>query len=105
MVWLLVALNVSLGLGFGFSAYGLWRHYSWGRKIFLWSIAVWAGSNMVTIFIPGVNLQSSIGQQILNSLRYALALFVPIFYLNRTRIKMVFYALPKESNVKDLNGI
>ena len=104
-VWVIFGLNVSFGVGFGMSAYGLWMHHSWARNLFLWTIAIWAGFNIITIFIPGAYRQSSFGQQVLNGLRYAVALFIPVFYLNRSQVKAIFYEASQDSIVKDLDNV
>lgn len=110
-IWLIFILNVIFVLGFGGSAYGLMKQYNWGRIIFIWLIVVWSGSNLIALFAPNLfyvlfspnttlpsagllfspNPDYTTRDLMLNGLRFAVELFLPLWYLNLPHIKAIFH--------------
>ena len=92
VVWLIMLLNVGFSAGFGVSAYGLWQQKKWGRPLFLWAIVAWATLNLVGLFVPFLASRHTASQIVGSTLRYGVALIVPLLYFNLPRVKALFYA-------------
>lgn len=95
-VWAIFGLNLMFALGFASSSYGLWTHQNWGRVVFLWTIGLWAGFNLLGLFASnlwwGVERDDSLVSVAISGLRYAATLALPLWYLNLPRIKARFNA-------------
>lgn len=99
-VWIIFMLNVGFTVGFSASAYGLWQQQNWGRVLFLWLIVIWTGVNLLSLLVPDLFLTSVQRPALaltLDLIRYAVALFVPLVYLNLPHIKTCFASQPVES--------
>ena len=98
-IWITFFLNILFMFGFGASVYGLYQRRNWGRVIFLWSITIWSGVNIIALFI----LWHYVGQKFTvtaitaNVLRYVVSLLLPLWYLNLSHIKMMFTHYPSEN--------
>ncbi len=93
-IWIIFILQSAFGAGFGASVYGLWQQQNWGRVLFLWTIVIWFGLNTIALVAPDLIFFSTRQQNatalILNGARYAIALFIPLWYFNRPSIKAIF---------------
>jgi hypothetical protein len=92
-VWLIFLINVGFALSFSVGAYGLWQQQPWGRMLFLWSIGVWTVVNLVSVLAPNLlltSVQKPIVDLAVDVIRYAVALFIPLVYLNLPHIKSCF---------------
>ena len=94
-VWLVFILNVVFCLAFIASAFGLWRQLNWGRLLFLWTIIVWSGFNLLALLLRDViytsTTDSATGDMTLSAIRFALGLVLPLMFLNLPRVKALFY--------------
>jgi hypothetical protein len=102
-IWLLFVLIIALAVGFGASAYGLFKRHNWGRRLFLGVLTVWASFNLIALFVPSVMLSQTytVNNLILNSLRYIIGFFLPLWYLNLAHIKILFQPdFTSEDNTK-----
>lgn len=93
-VWWVFIVSIIFSLGFGLSAYGLWRTQTWGRLLFIWSIISWSAFNLFALFAPGLIFVSdrtyATDKLILAGLYYGLALIFPLWYLNLPDVKRHF---------------
>jgi hypothetical protein len=90
LVWSLFLLDILFGLGFFISGYGLWLYKSWGRTLFLWLITAWVGFNIIgLLFLLGQYTASDLA---INIIRFAITLFIPLWYLHRPHVKAFFEA-------------
>jgi hypothetical protein len=93
-VWAIFGLNLIFGIGFASSSYGLWTHQNWGRVVFLWTIGLWAGFNLLGLLGAGlwwgVERNDTLVSMAVSGLRYAATLALPLWYLNLPRIKARF---------------
>jgi hypothetical protein len=93
-VWWIFVITIIISLGFGLSAYGLWYTKNWGRWLFMVSLILWSGFNLLALFAPSLIFVSSrtyaSGELILAGLRYGLALIFPLLYLNLPDVKRHF---------------
>jgi hypothetical protein len=90
-IWIVFLLNVLFLFGFGASTYGLFRRTPWGRILFLWVVSIWAGANLMALFVPlFATGQRDFQGQILSIIRYAVALVLPLWYLNLPQVKSAF---------------
>ena len=98
-VWLIFLLNICFGVAFAGSTYGLWRQENWGRLLFLWTIVIWSGFNLLALLAPGLIFSSgqayTTSELATNGIRFALGLFLPVWYLNLPRVKALFYTEPQ----------
>ncbi|MEJ2555332.1 MAG: hypothetical protein P8186_03695 [Anaerolineae bacterium] len=94
--WLGLALAFIAPFGFGASVYGLWALRPWGRYLFLVLSTLFFGFNLVGVWLPGglpLAIQDSthaINARLLASIRYGLALIIPLVYFNLSWIKPLF---------------
>lgn len=99
-IWLVFALNVAFSLAFIASAYGLWRQLNWGRLLFLWTIIVWSGFNLLAVLLRDVAytsaIESTTGDVTVNTIRFTLGLVLPFLFLNLPRVKALFYNTPSD---------
>lgn len=101
-IWIVFVLNLLFLLGFIGSSYGLFKRSSWGRTLFLWIISMWAGANLMALFVPILSTTQGYSQAgILNAIRYAVALILPLWYLNLPQVKMAFQA-PINNSTEDI---
>jgi hypothetical protein len=102
-VWFTFVLIVAFAVGSGASAYGLFKRHNWGRRLFLGVLTVWAGFNLIALFVPSLMLNQTytVNSLILNGLRYILGFFLPLWYLNLPHIKILFQPdFTSEDNTK-----
>jgi hypothetical protein len=99
-IWLIFSVNAFFFFGFSSSAYGLLRRHNWGRIIFLWTVIIWSSYRLAGLFVPFfyANQNFAVGQFMLDALRYAVGLVLPLWYLNLPHIKMIFYDHPLEDS-------
>lgn len=93
-IWIIFILNALFGVGFGASAYGLWRRHNWGRILFLWLIVIWSASNLFALFLNFINPAAASLAPIdmfLGLLQGILGAIIPLWYLNIPRIKNLFH--------------
>ena len=94
-IWIIFILNMGFGVAFAASAYGLWQQHNWGRLLFLWTIIIWTGFNLIALFAPafifGSSRQYTTTELATNGIRFVASLFIPFFYLNLPRVKVLFY--------------
>lgn len=99
-IWLIFVLNTLFAAGFGGSSYGLFRRQNWGRILFLWTIAVWSGANLIAIVLFNPSSASNSGTivsgDIFNSIRFALSALISFWYLNLDRVKALFSTTSEE---------
>jgi hypothetical protein len=94
--WLSLALAFAAPFGFGASVYGLWELRPWGRYLFLTMSTLFFGFNLIGVWLPGgvpPNLQDPTqirNARLLASVRYGLALVIPLIYFNLNRIRALF---------------
>ena len=88
-VWLVFALDVLFCVGFGLSAYGLWKRCNWGRLLFLWLLGAWSAFELIGPFIAN---QDTFIDLTANVFRVAVGLLIALFYFNLPRIKAFFEA-------------
>jgi hypothetical protein len=92
--WLIFGLQSTFGAIFAASAYGLWQKHNWGRVLFLWACVIWFGVNIFSLFVPNIVALAAVQQpltgSILKGTRFAVALFLPVWYLNRPVVKEIF---------------
>lgn len=104
MVWVVFALNLFFLLGFGASAYGLFRRLSWGRLLFLWIVSFWAISNLIALFIPVFSLDQNLSQaKTINAIQYGAAFVLPWWYLNLSQVKAIFASLSEKHTNEDIS--
>jgi hypothetical protein len=93
-IWIIFILNVIFGVGFGASSYGLFRRQSWGRILFLWTILIWTGFNLLAVFLFRSILPSNNGAFVdslpVNIVRFALGGVISVWYFNIPRVKARF---------------
>ena len=91
-----LALAFVAPFGFGASVYGLWELRPWGRYLFLTMSTLFFGFNLIGVWLPGgvpPNLQDPTqirNARLLASVRYGLALVIPLIYFNLNRIRTLF---------------
>lgn len=93
-IWLTFVFNVLFSLGFAGSSYGLWRCHKWGRVLFLWTVVIWSGFNIITLFAADLFFAGRPYTAIeltLNGFRYAIGLLISVWYLNLPQVKLLFY--------------
>lgn len=105
LVWLIFIFQTVFAVVFAACAYGLWQFQKWGRVLFLWTSTLWFGVNLLALFVPGI-LYTSGGQYtttqlILNSIRYIISLFIPVWYLNLPYVKEIFIHSPENFATED----
>ena len=94
--WLSLATAFVAPFGFGASVYGLWGLRPWGRYLFLSLSTLFFGLNLIGVWLPGgvpPNLQDPTqirNAQLLASVRYGLALVIPLIYFNLNHIRILF---------------
>jgi hypothetical protein len=94
--WLSLALAFVAPFGFGASVYGLWELRPWGRYLFLTMSTLFFAFDLINVWLPGgvpPNLQDPIqirNARLLASVRYGLALVIPLIYFNLNRIRTLF---------------
>jgi hypothetical protein len=94
--WLSLATAFVAPFGFGASVYGLWGLRPWGRYLFLSLSTLFFGLNLIGVWLPGgvpPNLQDPTqirNAQLLASVRYGLALVIPLVYFNLNHIRILF---------------
>ena len=94
--WLSLATAFVAPFGFGASVYGLWELRPWGRYLFLFLSTLFFGLNLIGVWLPGglpPNLQDPTqirNAQLLASVRYGLALVIPLIYFNLSYIRILF---------------
>jgi hypothetical protein len=102
-IWFIFMLMTTSAIGFGGSAYGLFKRHNWGRRLFLSVLAISFGFNLIALFVPSL-MQSQIytnNELILSSLRYIIGFFLPLWYLNLPHIKILFQpGFTPEDNTK-----
>jgi len=98
--WMVFSLNIFLLVTFSISAYGLFKREQWGRLLFLVSVSVWTVSNFFALFSPTYSPNQNYTNQylLLNAFRYAVALILPLWYLNLPQVKLAFQ--PSSENLK-----
>ncbi len=99
-VWIIFSLNTLFGLGFGASAYGLWRRHNWARLLFLWLAVIWSTSNLFALLLSALNPSTGIFSPvdiILGTLQASLGIIIPVWYFNIPRIKALFYTEKSEN--------
>ena len=93
-VWIIFILQAVLGAGFAASTYGLWEFKNWARILFIFISVVWFGFNLVALFAPGLSSVPgntyTTTQLLLASLRYIVAIIIPVWYFNLPHVKAVF---------------
>jgi hypothetical protein len=96
-VWLVFALDALFCVGFGLSAYGLWKRRNWGRLLFLWLLGSWSAFELIGPFVTNqdtfIDLTASI-------FRVAIGLLIALVYFNLPRIKALF-TIDEEFSTKD----
>ena len=103
--WLSLALAFVVPFGFGASVYGLWELRPWGRYLFLTLSSLFFSFNLIGVWMPGgvpPNLQDPTqirNARTLASVRYGLALVIPLIYFNLNRIRTLF----QESTNQQIN--
>ena len=99
--WLVFGLNIFLLIAFSISAYGLFKRQQWGRLLFLVSVSIWAGFNFFALFSSSYSLNQDHTNQAIffNAFRYAVALIMPLWYLNLPQVKLAFQ--PSLENLKN----
>ncbi len=94
--WLSLALAFVAPFGFGVSVYGLWELRPWGRYLFLTLSTLFFAFNLIGVWLPGgvpPNLQDPTqirNARLLASVRYGLALVIPLIYFNLNHIRILF---------------
>jgi hypothetical protein len=107
--WLSLAVAFVAPFGFGASVYGLWQLRPWGRYLFLTLSTLFFGLNLIGIWLPGgvpPNLQDPTqirNAQLLASVRYGLALVIPLIYFNLNHIRILFQKSTNEQIGKATN--
>jgi hypothetical protein len=98
LVWVIFVLHLFLFLGFSSGAYGLLRLHSWGRIVFLWSITIWSGYRLITLFVLlfSANQNHTAWTLILTGLD-GVSCLLPLWYLNLTHIKTMFLSSSLEN--------
>ena len=86
-VWLVFALDALFCVGFGLSAYGLWKRRNWGRLLFLWLLGAWSAFELIGPFVAN---QDAFIDLTANIFRVAVGLLIALFYFNLPRIKTLF---------------
>jgi len=93
-VWIIFIMQTGFGLAFAASTYGLWQQHNWGRLLFLWTSVIWFGFNLLALIIPTAlspaSIQKPLVEPLINGTRFAVALFIPLWYLNRPQVKTLF---------------
>lgn len=94
--WLSLATAFVAPFGFGISIYGLWELRPWGRYLFLSLSTLFFSLNLIGVWLPGgvpPNIQDPTqirNAQLLASVRYGLALIIPLIYFNLNHIRILF---------------
>jgi hypothetical protein len=94
--WLSLALAFVAPFAFGASVYGLWELRPWGRYLFLTVSTLFFAFNLIGVWLPGglpPNLQDPTqirNARTLASVRYGLALVIPLIYFNLDRNRTLF---------------
>ncbi|MDX1522311.1 MAG: hypothetical protein R3264_11835 [Anaerolineae bacterium] len=94
LVWLVYVIFSAFALAFGFSAFGLWQRYNWGRVLFLGAIGVWSVLNLIFLFRPDLLVETapphSTRNIIFSVARHLVGFILPLWYLNLAHIKSMF---------------
>ena len=94
--WLSLVLAFVAPFAFGASVYGLWELRPWGRYLFLTMSTLFFAFDLIGVWLPGglpPNLQDPTqirNAQLLASVRYGLALVIPLIYFNLSYIRILF---------------
>ena len=94
-LWLVFVLNIAFGLAFVACAFGLWQKQNWGRLLFIGTIIAWSAFNLLAVLLRDVVyssvVESTPAGAAVNTIRFALGLFLPLLFLNLPRVKALFY--------------
>ncbi|MDM8521499.1 hypothetical protein QUF64_15745 [Anaerolineales bacterium HSG6] len=88
LMWTILGANIVLCLGFALGSYGLSTRKNWGRLLFLGLITIWSAINLIILLDSLLNEPAI--DHVLNSLRFIVAIIVPLWYLNLPHIKLLF---------------
>jgi hypothetical protein len=89
-LWIILIFNVILAVGFFASSYGLSMRQNWGRVLFLWLIVLWSVANLMALLYSILRANKIVSFHFVDSLRYLIALIMPLWYLNLPHIKTIF---------------
>mgnify|MGYP001824262803 CR=1 FL=1 len=108
--WLSLVTAFVAPFGFGTSVYGLWELRPWGRYLFLILSTLFFGLNLISVWLPGgvpPTIQDPIqirNARLLATVRYAVALAIPLLYFNLNHIRILFKKSVNQQVDKSTNG-